>query len=80
MEACNKELEIKTIRGEPHYREINEKEQKVRKAFLEKIITKEEYEAMSPKDKKPGKFYELFKVHKEHTPPNLPPGRPVILG
>ena len=35
---------------------------------------------MSPLDKKPGKFYELFKVHKEHVPPNLPPGRPVISG
>ena len=47
----------------------------MRKAKEEQILTKEEYEAMSQLDKKPGKFYDLFKVHKEHTPPNLPLGR-----
>ena len=35
---------------------------------------------MNPKDKKAGKFYQLFKIHKEHTKPNLPPGRPIVSG
>jgi hypothetical protein len=35
---------------------------------------------MCTKDKGPGNFYQLFKVHKPHTPPNLPPGRPIISG
>ena len=26
------------------------------------------------------KFYQIFKVHKKHTPPNLPPGRPIVSG
>ena len=30
--------------------------------------------------KNPGKFYQIFKVHKKHTPPALPPGRPIISG
>jgi hypothetical protein len=35
---------------------------------------------MSAKDKKPGKFYQLFKFHKKFEEPNLPPGRPIISG
>jgi hypothetical protein len=35
---------------------------------------------MCTKDKGPGKFYQLFKVHKEHNASNLPPGRPIISG
>ena len=35
---------------------------------------------MLPKDKNPGKFYQLFKVHKEHEPGSVPPGRPIISG
>ena len=31
-------------------------------------------------NKEPGKFYQLFKVHKSHSPPALPPGRPIISG
>ena len=53
---------------------------RLRQAKENKILTKEKYEAMSPLDKHPGKFYELFKVYKVHSPPNLPPGRPVISG
>jgi formamidopyrimidine-DNA glycosylase len=43
-------------------------------------ISKKEFEAMSTKDKEPGKFYQIYKVHKEHKPPNLPPGHPIISG
>ena len=35
---------------------------------------------MNPKDKGPGRFYQLFKVHKDHEQGNLPPGRPIISG
>jgi hypothetical protein len=35
---------------------------------------------MTAKDKKPGKFYQLFKIHKKFKEPNLPPGKPIISG
>jgi hypothetical protein len=35
---------------------------------------------MSTKYKSPGKLYQIFKIYKEHTPPTLPPGCPVIIG
>ena len=35
---------------------------------------------MNPKDKNPGKFYCLFKVHKPHTDGFAPPVRPIISG
>ena len=51
------------------------------KAGLEnKVISTHEYNEMLPDDKTPGKFYQLFKVHKKHSPPSLPPGRPIISG
>ena len=43
-------------------------------------ISKDEFEAMDPSEKGPGKFYELFKVHKEHIPGETPPERPIISG
>ena len=33
---------------------------------------------MDPIDKGPAKFYEIFKVHKSHTPGKAPPERPII--
>ena len=33
---------------------------------------------MDPLDKGPAKFYEIFKVHKSHTPGQTPPERPII--
>ena len=35
---------------------------------------------MDPTEKRAGKYYQLFKVHKEHTHPNLPDGRPIVSG
>ena len=35
---------------------------------------------MDPSDTGPGKFYQIFKVHKPHPPLSLPPGRPIISG
>jgi hypothetical protein len=35
---------------------------------------------MKASEKTPGKFYQLFKVHKKYTEPDLPPARPIISG
>ena len=35
---------------------------------------------MAAKEKGPGKFYQLFKVHKTHSHPELPPERPIVSG
>jgi hypothetical protein len=45
-----------------------------------KWITKSEFNAMNPSDKGPGRFYQIFKVHKEHEPGTIPPGRPIVSG
>jgi hypothetical protein len=52
----------------------------LKKAHLTQQISKSEYKEMSPMEKNPGKFYQTFKVHKKHNPPNLPPGRPIVSG
>jgi hypothetical protein len=43
-------------------------------------ISKAEFDAMTAKDKKPGKFHQLLKIHKKIEEPNLPPGGPIISG
>ena len=35
---------------------------------------------MDPSERKVGKYYQLFKIHKEHNFPDLPPGRPIVSG
>jgi hypothetical protein len=35
---------------------------------------------MTTADRKPGKFYQIFKVHKNFEEPNVPPGRPIVSG
>jgi formamidopyrimidine-DNA glycosylase len=52
----------------------------LKSALNREDISKKEFEAMSTKDKGPGKFYQIYKVHKEPAPPNLPPGCPIISG
>jgi hypothetical protein len=37
-------------------------------------ITKEKFNSMCTKGEGPGKFYQLFKVHKTHNPTDLPQG------
>ena len=44
------------------------------------IISKNEYDAMNPEDKNPGKYYQIFKIHKEHEPMKAPPPRSIISG
>ena len=43
-------------------------------------IDKKDFEAMDPTDKDTGRFYQLFKIHKEHENGQLPPGRPIVSG
>ena len=50
----------------------------LRDGLEKEYITKDEFDAMDPSDKGPGKFYELFKVHKDHPLGATPPERPII--
>ena len=50
------------------------------RGVLEGNISTDYFSEMDPTDKKAGKYYQLFKVHKEHNAPDLPPGRPIISG
>ena len=52
----------------------------LKEAFDNDIITKQDFEAMDPSDKTPARYYQLFKMHKPHTPGSAPPERPVISG
>ena len=52
----------------------------IEEAFENKIITKEEFSAMSPDDKGAAKFYCNLKVHKQKDHKELPPVRPIISG
>ena len=44
------------------------------------LIHKDDFVAMDPNEKSVGKYYQLFKIHKEHNFPDLPPGRPIVSG
>ena len=50
----------------------------IEEGFDNQILSKEEFDAMSPQETKPGKFYCLFKVHKEHIFGQTPPERPIV--
>jgi hypothetical protein len=89
VKSCEKDLASKSVDDQPHYSKItktdlDEAKSKIqttlKKAQLTKQISNSEYSEMSPEEKNPGKFYHIFKVHKKHDPPNLPPGRPIVSG
>ena len=52
----------------------------LQEAYDKDYISKDEFQAMDPTEKTPGRFYELFKVHKEHIPGETPSERPIISG
>jgi hypothetical protein len=52
----------------------------LKSALNNEVISKSEYNAMAPKEKGPGKFYQIFKVHRKHNPPTLPPGHLIVSG
>ena len=93
MEACNKHLTSLQVDKEgedkPFYIKVdelklNEAKDKLTKviqeAFDNRIISKEERDAMDPKDRVPGRFYCTFKVHKDYKEGEAPPERPIISG
>ena len=89
MKACYEHLMSTTLTEESYYQQIADIELDVSKkkikeildeGFENKIISKEELNAMDPRDQNPAKFYCIFKVHKNHVPPETPPVRPIISG
>ena len=44
------------------------------------LLSPDEVSAMDPSNKVPAKFYNIFKVHKEHAPGSVPPCRPIVSG
>ena len=46
----------------------------------EGIISEIEFKHMDPSDKSAARYYQLFKVHKQHTPGSAPPERPIVSG
>ena len=52
----------------------------LKEALEDKVITKEEYDAMQPEDKNASTFYCNFKVHKQKERKEVPPVRPIISG
>ena len=73
----------------PYYKpSSNTQLQKVKKDILCTLkhaksqgwISQEEYTAMDPSDANTGRFYQIFKVHKDHPPNSIPPARPIISG
>jgi hypothetical protein len=87
--SCEKDLNSISAKNEPHYTKITTKDLEIAKSKIKdklnsalkaQQITNQEYKEMEPTEKNPGKFYQIFKVHKKHTPPELPPGRPIVSG
>ena len=52
----------------------------IKEAFDNKTIDENEFLAMNPQDKVPGRFYCTFKVHKKHDEGKAPPERPIVSG
>jgi hypothetical protein len=87
--SCEKDLNSTSANLEPNYTKITAKDLDAAKSKIKNTlnsalnaqqITNQEYKEMVPTEKNPGKFYQIFKVHKKHSPPNLPPGRPIVSG
>ena len=52
----------------------------LKEGLAAEVITQDEFNAMDPSDKTLAWYYQLFKVHKNHTPGSAPPERPIISG
>ena len=88
MKACINHLTSKTVTGENYYKQVDNTvieegttkiTNLVNEAYDNEIITKEEYCAMLPSDDTvPGRFYGLFKVHKEYEEGRAPPIRGIV--
>ena len=93
MRACNAHLNSQQLYGngesKPFYTKVDESKQDdakikltnlIQEAFDNKIIDENEFLAMNPQDKGPGRFYCTFKVHKKHDEGKAPPERPIVSG
>ena len=89
IKSCTDHLESTVLDNEKYYEETTlEKLEEAKKEIKSELdaglsqsfISEKEFSAMNPTDKGPGKFYEIYKIHKAHDPPNLPPGRPIVSG
>ena len=93
MRACYEHLAAEKTMSDgetkPYYIRVNEIELDRTKSMIrsivqegldDRILSKEEYEAMIADDKDAAKFYCTFKVHKKHEPMTAPPPRPIVSG
>jgi hypothetical protein len=89
LKVCYEHLASKKINGQPYYEEVDQFgtdrakakiEAALKEGFENKYISEEEFAAMCPNDKNPGKFYCNFKVHKAHVHGEAPPPRPITSG
>ena len=89
MRACYEHLLSTQSNKTAYYQRVEDLElerakAKIRNVLEEalnnKIITDDEFKAMDPEDKNASKFYCNFKIHKQHTPMQAPPPRPIISG
>ena len=91
MDSCYNHLNSKQKQADgsfkPYYEKIdetsvekikNEIDTKLKEALENELITNNEFDAMKTDDKKAAKFYEIFKVHKQHIEGETPPERPII--
>ena len=93
LQSCNQHLNAKQPQVDgtflPYYQKVTDETLNIAKekivnliqeGFDNEYISNDEFNAMDPSDKGPGKFYELFKVHKPHETGKAPPERPIISG
>ena len=93
LRACMSHLESTQTQpnGEesPYYEKVTEEAFKEAQDDIQKLleegynneyITKEDFDAMKPVEKTPGKFYCTLKVHKPHSENKALPERPIISG
>ena len=45
----------------------------LKEGLAAEVISQDEFNAMDPSDKTFSRYYQLFKVHKSHTPGSVPP-------
>ena len=89
LKACYEHLFSSLSDTKQYYEKVDDLEEErakrkikhvLQEALEDNIITKEEFKAMDPEDKRPAKFYCNFKIHKAHNPMEAPPPRPIISG
>ena len=93
MRACYEHLTSEKImedgESNKYYVRVNDIELEMNKSKIRnlvqegldnKILSKDEYDAMLADDKEAAKFYCTFKVHKNHEPMTAPPPRPIVSG